>query len=304
MKGLVVASLAFAIAASAQPPSPAAREKVLHIAQQSIGGDAIDPAQVNSILVANVIENLMEPMLRYDYLERPLKLVPNTLESLPEVSEGGRVYTCRLKRGILFAPDPAFKGKPRELIAADYAYGIRRLFDPKYKSTQFFVVDGKIPGANALRKNALDGAPFDYDKPIPGLQVVDRYTLRITLAAPDLNFLHVLAQQNLAAVAREVVALYGEDIGQHPVGTGPFMLVGRHAGSRLAFARNPNYRAEEYEGKRLPAVDGVDLTFTVEDQPMWLSFLRRELDMLINIPVNFRLQAAPNGRLAPQLARP
>src|SRR6185503_4913524 len=100
---------------------------------------------------------------------------------------------------IFFAPDPAFRGKPRELTAADYAYGIRRLFDPKYKSTQFFVVDGKIPGANDLRKAALAGGRFDYDKPIPGLQIVDRYTLRIALNEPDLNFLHVLAQQNLAA---------------------------------------------------------------------------------------------------------
>jgi hypothetical protein len=40
-------------------------------------------------------------------------------------------------------------------------------------------------GANALRKAALAGAPFDYDKPIGGLTVVDRYTLRITLAEPD-----------------------------------------------------------------------------------------------------------------------
>src|SRR5258706_6891672 len=273
MKGLVVASLAFAIAASAQPPSPAARAKVLQIAQQSIGGDAIDPAQVNSILVANVIENLMEPMLRYDYLERPLKLVPNTLESMPELSAGGRVYTCRLKRGILFAPDAAFKGKPRELIAADYAYGIRRLFDPKYKSTQFFVVDGKIPGANALRTSALGGAQFDYDRPIPGLQVVDRYTLRITLNEPDLNFLHVLAQQNLAAVAREVVALYGEDIGQHPVGTGPFHLLGTHAGNRLVFPPNPNYPEEDFEGRRIPSLDRAGLIPTAEDPPMWLPVL-------------------------------
>ncbi len=303
MKRIAAALVAVALGASGAQDRPAAGAKVLRIAQQTIGGDAIDPAQVNSILVANILENVMEPMLRYDYVERPLKLVPNTLASMPEVSEGGSAYVCRLKRGLLFAPDPAFNDKPRELTALDYAYAIRRLFDPKYKSTQFFLVDGKIAGANALRRAALDGAPFDYEKSIAGLQIVDRYTLRITLTAPDLNFLHVLAQQNLAAVAREVVALYGEDIGQHPVGTGPFMLVGRHAGSRLVFARNPNYRAEEYEGKRLPAVDGVDLTFTVEDQPMWLSFLGRELDMLINIPVNFRLQAAPNGRLAPHLAR-
>jgi ABC-type transport system substrate-binding protein len=294
---IAFAALALAFTAHAAPP------KVLRIAQQTIGGDALDPAQLSSILVANVIENIMEPMLRYDYLARPLKLVPNTLESLPEASEGGRVYTCRLKRGVMFAPDPAFRGKPRELVAADYAYGIRRLFDPRWKSTQYFLVDGKIAGANALRKAALAGKPFDYDKPIAGLEVVDRYTLRITLTAPDLNFLHILAQQNLAAVAREAVELYGDDIGQHPVGTGPFMQVERHVGSGLVLARNPGYREEMFEGRKLPSLDRVELIYTVEDQPMWLAFLGHELDMLINVPVSFRLMAAPNGKLAPHLAR-
>jgi ABC-type transport system substrate-binding protein len=298
---------ALTLSSAAQPP-PAPRRsppasKVLRIAHQSIGADAIDPAQLNSILVAHTIDNLLEPMLRYDYLARPLKLVPNTVESLPEVSEGGRVYTCRLKRGVLFAPDPAFEGRSRELTAADYAYSIRRLFDPRWKSSQFFIVDGKIAGADALRKAALAGEPFDYDKPIAGLHVVDKYTLRITLNEPDLNFLHILAQQNLAAVAREVVEAYGDDVGQHPVGTGPFYLVERHVGSRLVFARNPNYREEIFEGKRLPLIDRVELSYTVEDQPIWLSFLARDLDMIGSVPVSFRLQAMPNGRLAPNLAR-
>ena len=207
-----------------------AETKVLRVAHQSIGGDAIDPAQLNSVLVAHLLDNLIEPMLRYDYLARPLRLVPNTVDALPEASEGGRVYTCRVKRGVFFAPDPAFKGKPRELTAGDYAYSFRRLFDPKYKSSQFFIVDGKIAGADALRAAALAGKVFDYDKPIPGLQVLDRYTLRITLNEPDLNFLHVLAQQNLGAVAREVVEAYGDDVGQHPVGTGPYYMVERHVG--------------------------------------------------------------------------
>ena len=295
--GVAIAIAAWSGAALAAPP------KTLRIAQQSIGGDAIDPAQLNSILVANVIENVMEPMLRYDYVARPLKLIPNTLESMPEVSEGGRVYACRVKPGIFFAPDPAFKGAPRELTAADYAFSIRRLFDPRWKSSQFFLVDGKIAGADALRKDALDGKPFDYAKPIRGLQVIDRYTLRITLTQPDLNFLHVLAQQNLAAVAREAVSYYGDDIGQHPVGTGPFRLVASHAGSKLVFERNPVYRDESFEGHKLPMLDRVELFYTVEDQPMWLAFVARDLDMMINVPVGFLRQAAPNGRLAPNLAR-
>ena len=312
---ILVVSSAYATTAK-----PAGQAKVLYIAQRSVGGYPIDPAQINSISAANVVENIMEPMLQYDYLARPLKLIPNTLVAMPEVSDGGRIYLCKLKRGVMFAIDPAFKGKPRELTATDYAYSIRRLFNPKYKSSQFFLVDGKIAGADALRKAALNGAHFDDDTPIAGLQVLDRYTLRIALNEPDLNFLHVLAQQNLSAVAREVVELYGDDIGTHPVGTGPFRVVSMREGSTLELVANPNYREEifsaepgddpaaqkiaaELKGQRLPLVDRVVLTYTVEDQPMWLAFLGRDLDFLMDLPVAFINDAAPNGKLAPNLQR-
>ncbi|MEP7154955.1 MAG: ABC transporter substrate-binding protein [Betaproteobacteria bacterium] len=321
--GLRLLGCAALLAASLVTNSFAAT-KTLYIAQQSIGGEALDPARVNSVLVANILENIFEPMLQYDYLARPLKLIPNTLASMPEISEGGRVYTCHLKHGVMFAPDPAFKGKPRELTAADYAYSIRRLFNPKYVSSQFFLVDGKIPGANALRDAALKGAHFDDDKPIAGLQVLDRYTLRITLNEPDLNFQHVLAQQNLGAMAREVVEFYGDDVGTHPVGTGPFHVVNTREGSKLILVANPNFRHEIFaidpsvttstdevtksiaatmKGRRLPMVDRVELTYTSEDQPMWLAFLGRDLDYMNNVPVAFLGSAVPNGQLAPNLKK-
>ncbi len=300
---------------------PAAAEKVLHVTQQYIGGSPLDPAQLNSVFTAQVVDNIVEPPLRYDYFARPLKLVPNTLVALPEASEGGRVYICHLQKGILFQPDPVFNGKPRELTAADYAYSFRRLFDPQYRSSQFFVVDGKIAGANALREAAMKGGRFDYDTPIAGLTVLDRYTLRITLTQPDLNFPHVLAQQNLGAVAREVVEHYGKDIGMHVIGTGPFRIEALRDGSKLVLTANPNYREERFPeapanadehmkraaaklaGRKLPMVDRIEMAYTVEDQPMWLSFVKGDLDYLINVPVAFRASGVPGGKLAPNLAK-
>ena len=294
--------------------------KTLRVVQQTISPGPLDPAQVNGIYGANIIDNIFEPMLQYDYLARPLKLVPLTLREMPEVRDEGRVYICRLKSGIFFADDAAFNGKRRELTAEDYAYSFRRLFNPKYRSSQFFMVDGKIAGANALRESAANTGKFDHQTPIKGLQVLDRYTLRITLTAPDLNFLHVLAMQNLAAVAREVVEKYGDDIHRHLVGTGPYRVVEWHEGQRMIFERNPNFRREVFEadpggepmaveistrlaGRMLPMIDRVELYFTVESQPLWLSFISGELDVLTNIPVAFRPGAVPNGQLAPNLAR-
>ena len=47
----------------------------------------------------------------YDYLARPAKLVPLTAEALPQITDGGRTYTFKLKKGILFAPDPGIQGQ-------------------------------------------------------------------------------------------------------------------------------------------------------------------------------------------------
>jgi ABC-type transport system substrate-binding protein len=57
-------------------------------------------------------------------------VISNTAEALPVITEGGKTWTIKLKRGILFAHAPAFKGKPRELVAEDYVYSIKRSIDP------------------------------------------------------------------------------------------------------------------------------------------------------------------------------
>ncbi|VEB43415.1 Uncharacterised protein [Chromobacterium violaceum] len=58
-----------------------------------------------------VIENIFEPLLKYDYLARPLKMKPNTAAAMPEISADGRVYTIRIRPGIYFADDPVFKAR-------------------------------------------------------------------------------------------------------------------------------------------------------------------------------------------------
>src|SRR5438105_11048233 len=98
------------------------------------------------------------------------------------------VYTFRLKKGIYFTPDPAFRGKPRELTAADYAFSILRFFDPKVKSPNLYLVEGKIEGLDEAMQRALRTGKLDYDARYPGLQVLDRHTLRIRLKRPDYNF--------------------------------------------------------------------------------------------------------------------
>ncbi|HSN20521.1 MAG TPA: ABC transporter substrate-binding protein [Usitatibacter sp.] len=293
--------------------------KVVRVAYPS-AESKLDPQAESDEASGGINENIFDSLLEYDYLARPAKLKARAATALPEVTEGGRVYTLHVKPGIYFTPDPAFAGKRRELVAQDYVYSIERLFDPRLKSQWLFLVEGKIAGADAAMAEARRTGRFDYDKPIEGLAAPDRYTLRITLTRPDYTFGYMLAMPATAAVAREVVEHYGDDVAAHPVGTGPYRLVQWVRGSRLALEANPGYRDEVFEsaghddprsreiaahlaGKHLPLVGRIEVYIVDEAQPRWLAFLGGEHDYLRPVPEEFADVAIPGGELAPNLAK-
>ncbi len=300
-------------------PAAAAPQKVLRV-PFVIAETSFDPAFASDTYSYTVIDEIFEAPLTYDMLARPYKLKLQTAAAMPEVAEGGRVYTVRLKKGLLFADDPAFNGSKRELHARDYEYAVKRLIDPKISSPNAWLVEGRIEGIDAAAAEAKKAGRLDYDKPIPGIEVVDAHTIRFRLAKPDYNFLYILAMPTIGAQAREVVERYGSDIGAHPVGTGPFVLKEWRRSSRIVLERNANFREEyfdaeppaddpvsqrlyrEMKGKRIPQLDRVEINVIEESQPRWLAFLNGELDW-VNLPYEFKSMAIPGGRLAPWLEK-
>src|SRR5258708_36272551 len=133
-------------------------------------------------------EAIVERMRTYAYLARNAELVPMTVEAMPEVSDDGRTYAFRLRKGIYFTPDPAFKGVPRELVAQDFVYSFMRFFDPVNHAPYAFMLEGKIVGLDDLAAVARKTGTFDYNAKVAGLEAVDRYTLRVKLKRADYNF--------------------------------------------------------------------------------------------------------------------
>jgi ABC-type transport system substrate-binding protein len=303
---------------SAAPPPP----KVLRYAFR-VAETGFDPAQISDLYSRTIAANIFEAPYEYEFLARPVRLRPATAAAMPEVSDGFRTFTIRLKPGIFFADDPAFKGVRRELTAADYVYSIKRHFDPRWKSPSVsgFEEDA-IVGLDALRKAALAGAPFDYDREVAGLRTLDRYTLQVRLERPAPRFAERLADPAVTgAVAREVVEAYGDRITEHPVGTGPFVLARWQRSSLITLERNRSFREQFYDeeapagdpiaqeavralkGRRLPLVDRVEVSIIEANQPRWLAFLNQEMDVLEQVPEEFMTVAMPNDRLAPNLAK-
>lgn len=273
-----------------------------------------DPAQITDLYSRTIAAGIFEAPLEYAFHSQPVQLQPNTAAAMPDVSADLQTFTFTLKAGIYFSDHPAFNGRRRELIAADYVYSLKRHYDPRWKSGNLHLLEGAgIIGLTELRREALaSGRPFDYDRHVEGLQVVDRYRFRVRLARPAPRFLHTFADGSFAgALAREVVEAHGDAIGANPVGTGPFRLTAWRRGSRIVLGRHEGYRVRRYaekrgdpalNGRRLPMVDRIEVSIIEQPQARWLAFLNGEQDLIEHLPAEYALAAAPGGRLAPHLA--
>ena len=321
---LALAAAGLALPAAARAAIDNDGKKVLRVSFRT-AETGFDPAQISDIYSRTVTPHIFEAPCQYDPLARPALVRPLTADGMPEHADGYRSWTVKIRPGIFFADDPAFGGKPRELTAADYVYAVKRFADPAVKSPAWTWLETyELLGLAELRKEALAGKkPFDYDRAIEGVSAPDRYTLRFRTASPRPRFVTgvLCASDLLGAVAREVVAFYGDKIQGHPVGTGPYRLVQWRRSSFIALERNPGYRDVRYDaspapgdaegqailrqlkGRRLPMVDRVEISIIEESQPRWLNFLQGASDLLDDVPPEFNERALPGGRVAPYLAK-
>jgi ABC-type transport system substrate-binding protein len=279
-----------------------------------------DPPAMHDLYSAAIVQAIFERLYTYDYLARPAKLVPQLADGMPQITDDGKTYTVKLKRGIYFAADPAFGGKKRELTAEDIVYTYKRIADPKLRSPWTFLLEGKFVGLDEEIAAAKKSGKFDYDKKIPGMEAVDRYTVRFRLKDTDYNLPYVMAHDPTAAVAREVIEKYGESDGRtmsNPVGTGPYKLGQWVRSSKIVLEANPDYRGfvwdfkaqepgddaivAQMKGKKMPQVGRIEISIMEEDQARWLAFKNGELDIM-NMEGPMAPNAIVDGKIRPELA--
>lgn len=126
------------------------------------------------------------------------------------ISEDGLTYTFKLRTDVTFHDGTPF-------TAAAVKGTFDRIADPATKS----LLIGAI-------------GPFD------SATVLDEHTVAIKLKRPWGAFLANLSGVSLAPVSPAAIAKFGAQIGQNPVGTGPFMF-DKWVGNDLYLKRNPNY---------------------------------------------------------------
>ncbi len=204
----------------------------------------------------SIIKSIFDGLL--DYVPGTTKLKPQLAERF-EVSPDGTTYTFYLRKGVKFH-------NGRELVAEDVKYSLERVLNPKTQSPgQGFYTN--IVGAKDVISGKAEHAK--------GIQVVDKYTVRIVLEAPDASFLHKLALNFAHVVPKEAVEKYGQDFGHNPVGTGAFKLKEWVLGQRIVLERNPDYFIP---GR--PYLDRIVFQIGLDPNVAYLRLLRGGVDIL------------------------
>ena len=229
---------------------------------------SLDPAfarnQANSWAVAQLYNGLLA-------LDSTLQLAP-ALARRYQISPDGLTYTFWLRPGVRFHDDAAFEGgRGRVITAADFAYSFRRLFDAKTASPGGWIFRGKVLEDKA--GNISDTC----------FVAANDSTLRIHLKAPFIPFLSLLTMPYAYVVPHEAVARYGKDFREHPVGTGPFQFKVWDEGNVLLYQRNPTYWRKDAQGRTLPYLDAVAISFIADRKTEFLTFLQGKLDFLSGI---------------------
>jgi ABC-type transport system substrate-binding protein len=161
-------------------------------------------------------------------------------------------WIFKLRQGVKFHNRPPVNG--REMTAEDVKYSYELLKDK----------------AQYANRAAL----------VKAITVVDKYTLKFELKAPDPKFyLNVVDSLSPVIVPREAVEAPG-GLAQNPIGTGAFMLKEFAAGEGVLLVRNPDYYLRDKDGRALPYVDAIRILFTKDTASETALFRSKQLDVM------------------------
>jgi oligopeptide transport system substrate-binding protein len=269
--------------------------KVLNLALTS-EVSTLDPVNSYDNVSGMVMYNLYEQLYEYHYLNRPYELKPLLAESLPTIENQGKRYIIKLKKNIQYHDHPAFKGKPRFVVAEDFITAIKRLSYSPLNSSGWFILDDLVVGVNDFKKSV--GNDFEKFKstPIKGVFAINSYTLVIELKIPSPQFIYKLSMSFISPTPLEVVEYEKNDLSMHPVGTGAFYLNSINSDNEIFLKRFLKYHEASYPtegdryangrgllkdaGEAVPFVDEVRFKIVKENKKRWDMFLNHELDII------------------------
>lgn len=202
------------------------------------------------------------------------------------ISDSGRTYTFAVRDNVYFHNNEVFADSiGRKMTAHDISYSLQRVLNPKTLS----------PGAVWLKNIVSLDNNGNYD-----IQSPDDSTIIIKLKSAFSPFLGRLSMPYFSVVAKEAVEFYGADFSRNPVGTGPFYLKMWKEGVKMVLLKNERY-FETINGKQLPHIDAVAISFIIDKQSVFLEFIKGNVDFISGIDPSYKDELLlPNGTLNPK----
>ena len=239
-------------------------DKIIFHYNETTGIASIDPAFAKNQSIMWAIHQLYNTLVEVD---SNLNIIPS-LAKRWEISEDKKTYTFFLRQDVFFHDDECFKGsKGRAMVADDVMYSLRRII----------AKDVASPGSWIFKEDVISG-----------FSVVNDSTFQIKLLKPYNPILGILSMQYCSVVPKEAIEKYGADFRRHAVGTGPFQFVAWEEGQAMVLKKNPAYFERDEQGKRLPYLDGIKISFYDSKATEFLLFRQRKLEFINDIDASFK----------------
>lgn len=263
----------FTIVVSCKDSSNENRNHLVFRYNQYENISSLDPAFARDVANIWSTNQLFNGLIQ---LDDSLHITPDIAKSW-EISKNALEYTFVLQQNIKFHKHPQFKTKDstRSVTAKDFVYSFDRLTDPKVAS----------PG-NWVLKN------------VQNYTAVNDTVFKIKLKKPFPAFLGLLGMRYCSVVPKEIVDFYGNQFRSNPIGTGPFKFKLWEENVKLVFRKNELYFERDKNGKQLPYLEAVAITFLPDKQSEFLQFAQGKLDLLNSLDASYKDELlTPSGKL-------
>ena len=265
-KLLWIVSLLFLLACGGDDESTSntSAAKIFHYNQPK-NITSLDPAFARAQNNIWAVDHLFNGLVQ---LDDDLNVQPCIAKSW-SVSEDGKQYTFNLRNDVYFHDHEVFsEGKGRQVVANDIVFSFERILDDGVGS----------PGAWIFRGRVADRKPFE---------ATDDSTFILNLSSPFRPMLGILTMQYCSIVPREIIKKFGRDFRSNPVGTGPFQIKRWIENQALVLVKNENYFEQDANGKELPYLDGVRVSFIGDRKTAFLELMNGKIDFMAGLESSY-----------------
>lgn len=201
---VVIMSLTVACAPAKQTAKEVKKDIVV---AGSAEPSTMDPHDTNDTVAYSIQKTMLEGLFGFD---KDMKVVPVLAESYT-ANDSATEFTIKLRKGVKFQDGTDFN-------AAAAKVNLDRLADQTQK----------------LKRNTLFNMVSKTD-------IVDDYTIKITLKAPFGAMINTLAHPAGMMISPKALKEYGKEVSKHPVGTGAYTFKEWIPGTKLTVVKNDKY---------------------------------------------------------------